>query len=98
MPRFKIIQTTTWVVDAATVADLQRCIQHGTENTLGSPTSSAREIQPIPISYLPTGLGGFLRQGIGLRRRRCRSRQDCRCRLLGLRRFDGQATSCAPGP
>jgi hypothetical protein len=51
MPRFKIIQTAAWVVDAATVADLQRRIQYGTANALGEPDECSEEIQPIPRWY-----------------------------------------------
>jgi hypothetical protein len=51
MPPFKVIQTATWVVDAATLAGLQVRIAGGAHNALGEPDELEEEIQPLPMWF-----------------------------------------------
>jgi hypothetical protein len=51
MPRFEVIQTATWVVDADTLADLEARIARGTENALGEPDELEEKIRPVPMWF-----------------------------------------------
>jgi hypothetical protein len=51
MPRFRVIQTATWVVDAATLADLENRIEIDVRSTFGEPDEYDQEIQPVPMWY-----------------------------------------------
>jgi hypothetical protein len=62
MPRFKVVQTAAWVVDAATQADLEARIACGAANALGEPDELGEEIEPIPMWYC-RGCGAGFAQG-----------------------------------
>jgi hypothetical protein len=62
MPRFKVVQTATWVVDADTLADLEARIATGTTSALGEPDEIDEEIQPVPMWYC-RGCGAGYEQG-----------------------------------